>query len=363
MKKYRAGIIGPVHLNSHLYSLSTVPNIDLVAAVAQTDEEREPFQKYGILKFYQNYTEMLDQEALDIFEIDAEPNRRCELTVAAAKRGIHVLCEKPIAVDLKEADEMIEACDQAGVQFAVHNIRRCDPYHIRAKKLLDEGFIGELLTMRAIYRDPRPAGHCLINIGTHLFDIARFFGGDVDWLFGHVTIDGRDITIEDIEQASGGFGPIAGDKVSVYLAFKNSVTATVEYWTATPQYFGIELIGTNGSLVIRQPEQPCPLMYRRDALWASEPEANEWKPVELPPETLDKLAPNRWNAVYQIVVKEFIRCIETGEKHPTSGRQAREALELILGTYVSQRRKTRVSIPLEQREHPLAIWAKENRKT
>ena len=358
MKKYRTGIVGPVHLNSHLYSLNAVPSIELIAAVAQTEEEKKPFQQYGISKFYENYEEMLDREDLDIFEIDAEPNRRHEMTLAAAKRGIHLLLEKPISVSLKEADEMIEACDKAGVQFAVHNIRRCDPYHIRAKELLDDGFIGILLTMRAIYRDPRPAGHCLINIGTHLFDIARFFGGDVDWLFGHVTVGGRDITVEDIEQASGGFGLIAGDKVSVYLAFKNGATATAEYWTSTPQYFGIELIGTNGSLVLRQPEQPCPMMYRKDALWSSDSKTNEWQPVELPPKTRAKFAPNRWDAVYRMVVEEFIRCIETGDEHPTSGRQAREALELILGAYISHRRKARVNIPSKQREHPLALWAK-----
>ncbi len=357
MKKYRTGIVGPVHLNSHLYSLSAVPNIKLVAAVAQTEEEKKPFQQYGISKFYENYEEMLDREDLDIFEVDSETNRRCEITLAAAKRGIHVLGEKPIAVSLKEADEMIEACDKAGVQLAIHNMRRCDPYHIRAKELLDEGFIGELLTMRAIYRDPRPAGHCLINIGTHLFDIARIFGGDVDWLFGHVTVGGRDITVEDIEQASGGFGLIAGDKVSVYLSFKNGVTATVEYWTATPQYFGIELIGTDGCLVLRQPDTPYPMMYRKDALWSADAKANEWQEIELPPETLAKLSPNRWDAIYRMVVEEFVRCIETGEEHPTSGRQAREALELILGTYASHRRKARVSIPLEQREHPLALWS------
>ena len=363
MKKYRTGIIGPVHLSSHLYSLSAVPNIELVAAVAQTEEEKKTFQQSGISKFYSNYEEMLDKEDFDIFEIDSETNLHCEMTLAAAKRGIHILGEKPIAVSLKEADEMIEACDKAGVQFVIHHTRRCDPYHIRAKELLDEGFIGELLTIRAICRDPRPAGHCLINLGTHLFDITRLFGGDVDWLFGHLTVGGRDITVEDIKQAAGGLGFIAGDKVSVYLAFKNGATATVEYWMAQPQYFGIQLIGTDGCLTIRQPDTPCPIMYRKDALWSSDAKANEWKEVELPLETLAKLTPNRWNSVYRITVEEFVRCIETGEEHPTSGRQAREALELILGAYESHRRKARVGIPLEQREHPLALWLKEAHKT
>ena len=356
MKKYRTGIAGSAHIHSHLYSLSTVPNIELVAAVAQTEVEKKTFQAYGLSTFYQIYEEMLDSENLDIVEIDSDPSQRYKMTLAAAKRRIHVLGEKPIAVSLESADKMVKACDKAGVQFAIHNIRRCDPYHIRAKELLDEGFIGELLSIRAICRDPRPAGHCLINLGTHLFDITRFFGGDANWIFGHVTVEGRDVTAEDIEKASGGFGLIAGDKASISLGFKNGVTAKVEFWMATPQYFGIELIGTVGSLVIRQPESPGPMMYRKDALWSADPTENEWQPIELSPEALAKFDSNRWDSVYRMVVEEFIRCIETEEEHPTSGRQALKALELILGTYESHRLRKRVTLPLAQRKHPLEVW-------
>ena len=91
MKKYRTGISGSAHINSHLYSLNAVPNIELVAAVAQTEAEKRLFQSYGISTFYQNYKEMLDNENLDIFEIDSAPNLRYEMTLEAAKRGIHVL--------------------------------------------------------------------------------------------------------------------------------------------------------------------------------------------------------------------------------------------------------------------------------
>ena len=358
MEKYRTGIVGSTHLNSHLYALNAVPKVELVAAVAPTEAEKKPFQEYGVSTFYANYKEMLDNEDLDIVEIDSDPTQRYEMTFAAAERGIHVLGEKPIAVSLEAADEMVEACNRASVQFAIQNMRRCDPYHIRAKALLEEGFIGELLTIRAICRDRRPAGHCLINLGTHLFDITRFFGGDVDWIFGHVTIGGRDITAADIEQAAGGLGFIAGDKASASLGFKSGATATVEYWMAEPQYFGVELIGTDGCLAVRQPESPCPMMYRKDALWSADREANAWQPVELSSEMRAKFAPDRWDAVYRMGVEEFVRCIETGEEHPTSGRQARDALELILGTYASHQRKTRVSLPLKPREHPLELWLK-----
>ena len=125
---------------------------------------------------------------------------------------------------------------------------------------------------------------------------------------------------------------------------------------ATPSYFGIELIGTDGSLVIRQPESPAPMMYRSDALWSANREDNEWKPVELSPDQADELGSERWNSVYRIVVQEFVRCIETGKEHPTSGRQALKALELIAGTYESHRLGKPVMVPLTQRKHPLEIW-------
>ena len=356
MKKYRAGIAGSIHTNSHLYSLSAVPSIDLVAAVARTEEEKKTFKDYGISNFYQNYQQMLDNEHLDIFEIDSDPTQLYEMTLASAKRGVHVLGEKPIAVSLEQADEMVEACDKAGVQLAIHNMRRCDPYHIRAKELLEEGFIGQLLSIRAICRDPRPAGHCLINLGTHLFDIIRLLGGDVNWIFGHVTIEGKDVNARDIENAAGGFGLIAGDKVSACLGLESGVTAQAEFWMATPSYFGIELIGTNGSLAIRQPESPVPMMYRKDALWSVNATENEWKPIKLSKEVLDKLGTDRWDSVYRMVVEEFVRCIETGEDHPTSGRQALKALELIAGTYESHRLGKRMKLPLTQRKHPLELW-------
>ena len=89
MKKYRTGIAGFAHIHSHLYSLSTVPNIELVAAVAQTEVEKKTFQAYGLSTFYQSYEEMLDSENLDIVEIDSDPGQRYKMTLAAAKRRIH----------------------------------------------------------------------------------------------------------------------------------------------------------------------------------------------------------------------------------------------------------------------------------
>ncbi len=359
MKTYRTGIVGTTHLSSHISALNAAPRVELVAAAAHTDTERKQFQGYGISTIYSSYEEMLTNADLDIVEIDTDPTQRYGMTLATAERGIHVLGEKPIAISLNHADEMVTACDQAGVQLAIYNIRRCDPYHNHAKRLLEEGYIGDLLSMRATLRNSYPSGHSLINLGTHLFDIARFFAGDVEWLDGYVTTDGKAATPKDIQPHPGGMGPMVGDKSTTILGFKNGVTATVEFWRAEPEYFGIELIGTNGALGLRVPESPCPLMYRRDALWSANPEDNIWQPIQLSTTELAGRSPGGWDAVYRIAVEEFIRCIETGDEHPISGVQAIKALELILATYESHRRGARVSIPLAERRHPLGVWLEE----
>ena len=356
MKIYRTGIVGTTHLSSHVSSLNAAPGVELIAAAAQNNAERKQFQECGVATVYSSYEEMLADAELDIVEIITNPIQRYGMTLAAAERDIHVLGEKPIATSLNHADEMVAACDRAGVQLAIHHIRRCDPYHLRAKTLLEDGYIGDLVTMRATLRCPHPSGHSLINLGTHLFDIARFFAGDVEWLDGHVTTNGRAATTKDIQPHPGGMGPMAGDKSTTILGFKNGVTATVEFWRAEPEYFGIELIGTKGALTVRIPESPGPLMHRSDALWSADPEDNVWQPIELSAAELAGRSPGSWDDVYRIAVEEFVRCIETGAEHPISGAQAVKALELILGTYESHRLGARVSIPLTERRHPLEVW-------
>lgn len=359
MKNYRTGIVGITHLSSHISALNAAAGVELVAAAAHNDDERNRFQEHGVSTIYSSYEEMLANANLDIVEIDTDPIQLYDMTLAAAERGVHVLGEKPIAISLNLADEMVAACNRAGIQLAIYNIRRCDPYHIRAKRLLEEGYIGDLLSMRATLRNSYPSGHSLINLGTHLFDTARFFAGDVEWLDGYVTTEGSPTTTTDIQPHPGGMGPMAGDKATTILGFKNGVTATVEFWRAEPEYFGIELIGTKGALAVRVPESPCPLMHRSDALWSANPEDNIWRPIELSTAELAGRGPGSWDAVYRIAVEEFVRCIETGDEHPLSGVQAVKALELILGTYESHRLGARVSIPLTQRRHPLEVCLEE----
>ena len=96
-----------------------------------------------------------------------------------------------MATDLTEADDMIEACDKAGVRLAINHQQRCSPQFRKVRELIEQGRIGEL---RAIHDrgKNRQGGYEMMEIGTHLFDAMQFFAGGVRSVYGHLTTGGHD---------------------------------------------------------------------------------------------------------------------------------------------------------------------------
>ena len=131
MKTYRAGIIGigdigfkhPYVTHPEVYKMTS--NCELVAVCDISQDRLDRFREvWEVEKTFADYREMLEDADLDIVSICTPHNLHCEMTLKAAEEGVHVLCEKPIAMNLDEADAMIEACDRAGVKLAVISPRR-----------------------------------------------------------------------------------------------------------------------------------------------------------------------------------------------------------------------------------------------
>lgn len=346
MKRYRAGIIGCGRIAStsesnHADAHVANPRIDLVAGSDLIEEKLKAFsEKYGVEKLYTNYEDMLDNENLDIVSVTTWPDQHCKLTIAAAERGINVICEKPMALTLAEADQMLEACDKSGAKLAINHQRRCCPYHLRAKELLDEGAIGRLIAVRG--EGGGGGGFGLMNTATHLFDQIRIFADDVDWVWAHVTKDGRDITPDDIHQTQRGGGIGAGDKFTAYFRFKNGSYATVDSFGD----FGSELIGTEGRILVRQRSRAFATPF---AILRPGKGSGEWEPLD-PPEEKLKHSSLYWT------VQEMIDAIEENRDHRSSGKESRAALEMIMAVYESQICQARIQLPLEFTEHPLERW-------
>ena len=93
------------------------------------DEEkgRAAQAKYGIPKLYKDFEEMLDQEKPDVVDIITPPTTHLPLCQLAAERGIHIICQKPLAPTFAEAKAIVELAEKAGVRFMVHENWRFQP--------------------------------------------------------------------------------------------------------------------------------------------------------------------------------------------------------------------------------------------
>ncbi|MCZ6676999.1 MAG: Gfo/Idh/MocA family oxidoreductase [Candidatus Poribacteria bacterium] len=342
LKRYRVGIVGCGHISrTHMHAYRTVFATDVVTAAEVVEDRRQAFsEEYRIATLYNDYREMLDNEDLDIISVCTLADSHCEITVAAAERGIHVLCEKPMALDLEEADRMIDACKQAGVKLAIDHHRRGDARYHFAQQLIADGAIGEL---QAIIAEGATAGVGLMETATHLYDSIRIFGGDVDWVFAHITTNGDDISSNDMVHAPSR-GLVAGDNAPAYFYFKNGIYAMVHSFGD----FGVELIGTKGRMVIKEGYKPRsqPHLF---GIWTHD--SSEWQLITTERDEL--ITPSHFRLAYARVAQEMIDCIEEDRAHCSSGEEGRAALELIMAVYKSQRTGARVKLPLDVRVNPL----------
>ncbi len=204
---------------------------------------------WGVKRTYTDYQAMFADGGIDVVSIAAPTAVHHPATLAAAAAGVHVLVEKPMALDLALADEMIAACAAAGVVLCVnHQLRSSGPAR-KAKELLDSGVIGRLTHLRLRQAHDwgglgvRPSfatkassgGGTLLDNGCHLADLARFFGGRVVEVFARSATLAYDVEVEDTAHLS--------------FVFDEGAIGTLETaWTATGWEEGFWLYGTRGAI-------------------------------------------------------------------------------------------------------------------
>jgi predicted dehydrogenase len=145
-------------------------------------------------RIYSDLAAMLAE--VDAIDICAPTHRHHEIALAAAAAGKHVLCEKPLARDLGQAQEMIDACRQAGVKLMVAHVVRFFPEYAGAKAQVDAGAIGRpavLRFSRGVFQpkkaadnwfvDFRKSGGMMLDLMIHDLDYARWVAGEVESVF------------------------------------------------------------------------------------------------------------------------------------------------------------------------------------
>jgi len=186
-EKYRVGIIGCGHIGGNYgQAFQKMPDrVELAAACDLIEENVKAFvEKWKIPRPYTDMYEMLSKEELDIVGVTTHNREHVEPTIAAAEAGVKaILCEKPMALNMADADRMIEACEQSGTKLAIDHTMRFEPNWRRVKKMVDEGVIGDLIHIKVQNYGDRGT---LLHNGTHSCDAIRFFGGDAEWVIATV---------------------------------------------------------------------------------------------------------------------------------------------------------------------------------
>src|SRR5205085_4746722 len=135
------------------------------------------------LRQYEDYRLMLEKEKPRLVCIAPRwTNQHHAMALAALGIGAHLYMEKPFTQTLAEADEVLAEADRAGLRIAVAHQMRLAPGILQLKKKIDEGLLGELAQIRAYGKqDHRAGGEDMLVLGTHLFDLIRFFAGNASW--------------------------------------------------------------------------------------------------------------------------------------------------------------------------------------
>ncbi len=334
MKTCKVGIVGCGRIASlleddplrgkpctHAGGFSALRNAKIVAACDIDAERLKQFGKrWGVAALYENYEELLAKESLDIVCVSAWTRLHAPITIASAKSGVKgIICEKPIALNLKEARRMIRECEKNNISLTINHERRWDPYYQEAKKLILSGKIGEVKTIigsALSWKPPKASlslhgGGPMFHDGTHLADLLTFFCGPVDW-------------VSACEKRSHGKKYIE-ETASALLGFKSGSIGFVQ-GGGERNYFSFELDiqGTEGRILIGNGGREL-YVSRKSGKFTGFKEL-----TQIPfPEPRKHVSPFIGGA------KDVIQCIQIGKESLSSGRDGLEALKIIDAIYRS----------------------------
>lgn len=238
------------------------------------DLAKSAAHQYGFAEFATDWREVVSRPDIDIVDICTPNDTHAEIAIAAAKAGKHVMCEKPMAMTVEDAEAMLAAARETGVVTMVSYNYRHTPALQMAKRLIEEGRIGEIRTFRGYYlqdwgADPKAplswrynkakAGSgALGDIGTHVIDAARLLVGEFDEVNAIVKtfVPERPLPAGNFfgqrGEASSEMGKVdVDDHALTMIKFDNGVFGTIEVTRNAYGHhnqLGFEIVGTKGTI-------------------------------------------------------------------------------------------------------------------
>ena len=235
MSSVRVGLIGSQFVSTiHAEALRTVPQAELFAVASPTGDHAQSFaQRFGIPHHFTDYRRMLELDEIQMVVLGLPNDLHCQATLDAAAAGKHVVCEKPLCLSLRQADQMIEACRAAGVKLMYAEELCFAPKYVRLKKLLDHGALGTPTLVKQSEKHDGPhaahfwdvdrsGGGVAMDMGCHAIELFR-------WMLGKPAI--RSVHAQMATQVHGE-KTRGDDNALVILAFEGGcIGLAEESWT------------------------------------------------------------------------------------------------------------------------------------
>jgi UDP-N-acetyl-2-amino-2-deoxyglucuronate dehydrogenase len=338
----KIGILGGGNISgTHARAAAAIPGVEVVAFHGSNHERTAKLaQPYGA-RVYDDLERFLAHRPMDIVAIGSPSGVHAEQGIAAARQGLHVLVEKPIDITTRKADELIAACDRAGVKLGVFFQDRLRPDIIEIKKMLDDGTLGTPVMIAGRVRWYRPpeyysgsrwrgswtldGGGALMNQAIHTVDLVQWMFGPVARVSAAVGTLVHEIKVEDtaaavIEFTSGAIG---------------TIEATTSLYPGYPRR--LEVTGSKGTVIL---EDERLIAVNLQGLSSA---ARASAPIAAPPENASSPVVSDASA-HQRVVEDFIRAIEAKTVPSCDGREGRRSVELVEAIYEAARERRPVAL-------------------
>jgi predicted dehydrogenase len=340
----RVGIAGCGAISrNHLEAFRALKDVEIVG-VCDIDlaRARDTAAAWGIPAAVDSVHGLLALEP-DIVAVCTPHPTHEDVVLQAAAAGVHVLCEKPIAIDLASAERMVNACEDAGVKLGVLFQRRFWPAAQRIRAAIDDGTLGRPIMGQCsvmLHRDPEyysrdawrgtwanDGGGVLMTQAIHYIDLLQWFMGDVAEVYGKINTYKHSEHIE------------VEDSATAVITFTSGALATLEASTAVSPSLGVQIritgeTGASASLT----EFPEGSDARVD-LWAvagsisTEPAHPGGVDPNVSLATINgQLIPHHTSQV-----RDFVRSLRDGTEPAVTGKDATKALRILLAVYESSR--------------------------
>lgn len=339
--EFRVALVGCGRIaGTHYEALAKIPGLRLTAVCDILPERAQAAAEQQGVPSYTSYEKMLAEAPCDVVAICTPSGLHPQHGILAARARKHVVCEKPMAITLSAADDLVQACDEAGVRLFVVKQNRLNPAIQLLKRAIDNGRFGRIYLANTTVRWTRPQeyydqapwrgtwefdGGAFLNQASHYVDLLQWLVGPVESVLAKTATLARKIEAEDTGVAllkfrSGALGVMEVTMLTYPRNLEGSITILGEQGT-------VKIGGT----AVNRVEQ-----------WQFADYDDDDKRIEQAATS----PPNVYGFGHEAYYRNVLEVLRGAARPDTDGRGGRKSLEIILGVYESAKTGREVPLPL-----------------